>query len=315
MRNAAGDRARPIGAARGMAWPAPDRSTRHPGPDPRDGGARSPLHRPILAIRKPSAAGSSPSDSLRASATTIVLIAAYDRRRSTACRVCRWRRRWRSGCSRRPPLLPTRSVRSSDIRTRGFGPSRALAITVPLFLLLFVADRFLMAQADAGNFERASLTRTGSLGFTITVFATVGFGDISATSQAGRVAVMVQMILDLVVLGLLVRVFLNPRSSAENNRRRRADRAFLAPRAAVGPAGRLALDGPVLNGPRVRAGCGHRHDREQESSLGSGSRRGHPARARSPPPGAHDDLPGAPRSAARRLGAPGGEAVRCSAGG
>ena len=39
----------------------------------------------------------------------------------------------------------------------------ALAITVPLFLLLFAATYFLMAQADAGNFNVHSLTRTDSL--------------------------------------------------------------------------------------------------------------------------------------------------------
>ncbi len=40
------------------------------------------------------------------------------------------------------------------------------------------------------------------------MFATVGFGDITATSQTARVFVMAQMILDLIVLGLVVRVFL-----------------------------------------------------------------------------------------------------------
>ena len=53
-----------------------------------------------------------------------------------------------------------------------------------------------------------SLTRTDSLYFTVTVFATVGFGDIIATSQTARLLVTVQMILDLVVLGLGIRVFL-----------------------------------------------------------------------------------------------------------
>ena len=84
----------------------------------------------------------------------------------------------------------------------------ALAMTVPLFLLLFAANYFLMAQADLGNFSVDSLTRTDALYFTVTVFATVGFGDITATSQAARVVVTAQMILDLFVLGLLVRVFL-----------------------------------------------------------------------------------------------------------
>jgi len=36
----------------------------------------------------------------------------------------------------------------------------------------------------------------------------VGFGDITATSQAARLVVTVQMILDLLVLGLGIRVFI-----------------------------------------------------------------------------------------------------------
>jgi hypothetical protein len=83
----------------------------------------------------------------------------------------------------------------------------ALAITVPVFLLLFAATYFMMEQANADNFNVDSLTRTDSLYFTVTVFATVGFGDIAATSQLARVAVIAQMILDLLVLGLVVKVF------------------------------------------------------------------------------------------------------------
>jgi ion channel len=80
---------------------------------------------------------------------------------------------------------------------------------VPLFLLLFAATYYLMALANTDNFNVHSLTRTDSPYFTITIFATVGLGDISATSQVARIAVMAQMILDLLVLGLLVKVFLN----------------------------------------------------------------------------------------------------------
>jgi hypothetical protein len=65
-----------------------------------------------------------------------------------------------------------------------------------------------MAQADLSNFNVQSLTRTDALYFTVTVFTTVGFGDIVATTQVARLVVTVQMILDLVVLGLGVRVFL-----------------------------------------------------------------------------------------------------------
>ena len=46
-----------------------------------------------------------------------------------------------------------------------------------------------MAQADPANFSTHTLTRTDALYFTITIFATVGFGDISATSQSARLLV------------------------------------------------------------------------------------------------------------------------------
>jgi hypothetical protein len=84
----------------------------------------------------------------------------------------------------------------------------ALAITAPLFLLLFAATYFLLAQDDPANFSTHTLTRTDALYFTITILATVGFGDITATSQTARLLVSAQMILDLFVLGLGIRVFI-----------------------------------------------------------------------------------------------------------
>jgi voltage-gated potassium channel len=80
----------------------------------------------------------------------------------------------------------------------------ALAATAPLFLLLFAAAYFLLAQDDPGNFTAETLTRTDSVYFSVTIFATVGFGDISAASA--RVLVTFQMILDLIVLGLGIRI-------------------------------------------------------------------------------------------------------------
>ena len=82
----------------------------------------------------------------------------------------------------------------------------ALAATAPLFLTLFAAAYFLMAQDDPRKFTAETLTRTDSVYFTVTIFATVGFGDISASSEAARVLVTFQMILDLIVLGLGIRI-------------------------------------------------------------------------------------------------------------
>jgi voltage-gated potassium channel len=84
----------------------------------------------------------------------------------------------------------------------------ALTLTGPLFLLLFSATYFVLSEADAGNFNVPGLTRSDALYFTVTIFATVGFGDIVATSQTARVLVTVQMILDLILIGAVVRIFI-----------------------------------------------------------------------------------------------------------
>jgi hypothetical protein len=53
---------------------------------------------------------------------------------------------------------------------------------------------------------RGRLTRTDALYFTVTVFSTVGFGDITAKTEAARPVVTGQMIVDLVVIALMVKV-------------------------------------------------------------------------------------------------------------
>jgi voltage-gated potassium channel Kch len=89
----------------------------------------------------------------------------------------------------------------------GIRAVEALSVTTPLFLLLFAAGYFLLAQDNPANFSPHALTRTDTLYFTVTTFSTVGFGDIVATSPAARLIVTVQMLLDLLVLGLGIRLF------------------------------------------------------------------------------------------------------------
>jgi voltage-gated potassium channel len=45
--------------------------------------------------------------------------------------------------------------------------------------------------------------------FSTTIFTTVGSGDITAKSEVARVVVTVQMVLDLVILGLVARLIVN----------------------------------------------------------------------------------------------------------
>jgi Ion channel len=84
----------------------------------------------------------------------------------------------------------------------------ALATSAPLFLLQFATSYYVMGRISAANFSEP-LTRTDALYFTVTVFATVGFGDITATTQTARVLVMAQMLLGIVVVGLGARIFVD----------------------------------------------------------------------------------------------------------
>jgi voltage-gated potassium channel len=81
----------------------------------------------------------------------------------------------------------------------------ALAITIPLYLLVFANVYYLLAHNVADSFT-APLTRTDALYFAVTVFATVGFGDITPLSQASRVLVTGQMVGNLLLLGVALRV-------------------------------------------------------------------------------------------------------------
>src|SRR3954447_5256936 len=99
--------------------------------------------------------------------------------------------------------------------------AEALAISVPLFLLLFAAPYTVMSRLSAVNFSEP-LTRTDALYFTVTVFATVGFGDITAKTDTARLVVTGQMIADLAVIGLGLRVIV---SAVGHGRRRRAREA------------------------------------------------------------------------------------------
>jgi voltage-gated potassium channel len=90
-------------------------------------------------------------------------------------------------------------------RFPGLRGVESLATSIPLFLLLFAATYVVLAAISASNFSEP-LTRTDALYFTVTVFSTVGFGDITAKTETARLVVTGQMIADLVTIGLAVKV-------------------------------------------------------------------------------------------------------------
>jgi hypothetical protein len=83
----------------------------------------------------------------------------------------------------------------------------ALAINVSLFVLLFAATYVVLAAISTSNFGE-HLSHTDGLYFTVTVFSTVGFGDITAKTETARLVVTGQMIADLIILGLAIKIIL-----------------------------------------------------------------------------------------------------------
>lgn len=93
-------------------------------------------------------------------------------------------------------------VRSTHPRLKAV---EALAATLVLFLVLFAGAYYLLERSTPGSFSEP-LTRTDALYFALTTFSTVGYGDISARSQTGRLLTMLQMAGGLLLVGVAARV-------------------------------------------------------------------------------------------------------------
>jgi hypothetical protein len=101
----------------------------------------------------------------------------------------------------------------------GMKAVEALGLLFPFYLLLFASTYFVMERASAGAFTEP-LTRTDALYFSVTVFSTVGFGDIAAKSEVARILLIVQMLGDLALLGAGARLLLQ---AVHRGRERRSD--------------------------------------------------------------------------------------------
>ena len=95
----------------------------------------------------------------------------------------------------------------------------ALAIVFVLFLAIFAKTYHILSQAFPTSFSE-DLDFFSSLYFSLTVLSTVGFGDITPESPLARGVTMLQMALDLVLIGVAVRVISGAAARALKNRRR-----------------------------------------------------------------------------------------------
>lgn len=102
----------------------------------------------------------------------------------------------------------------------GLRAMETLAAIVPLFVLLFATAYWLMEHSASESFSE-SLSRTDALYLAMTVFSTVGFGDITPRSEPARLLITGQMTVDLLLIGVAARLLVN----AVQEGRRQRDRS------------------------------------------------------------------------------------------
>ena len=80
-------------------------------------------------------------------------------------------------------------------------------VALPALLVLYASTYTVMSAADPSSFTQV-LGRTDALYYTMTVFATVGFGDIAPVSEGTRIVTMIQMVVGLLAVGLAAKLLL-----------------------------------------------------------------------------------------------------------
>ena len=74
-----------------------------------------------------------------------------------------------------------------------------------MLLVVFASVYYLIGKAQVDSFSEP-MSKTDAMYFTVTVFTTVGFGDITAKSQVARTLVTLQMLFNLAVFGLVAKM-------------------------------------------------------------------------------------------------------------
>ena len=158
---------------------------------------------------------------LRAGGTTTVMLLAYGLLPFTLISQTRYLTAFLAG------LLVVVAVLAAEVRRTLRSPYprlravEALTVTGPLFLVLFAALHYVIAQRTPSAYTEP-MTRLDALYYTVTTFATVGYGDISPVSPAARLLALLQVVGGLIMVGLIARILLG---IAQHSRGLPAERA------------------------------------------------------------------------------------------
>jgi hypothetical protein len=82
-----------------------------------------------------------------------------------------------------------------------------MATVIPLFLVVFSWIYITFSTSDPAAFGQ-TLDRTTALYFTVTVFSTVGFGDITAKTDLARLVVTFQILADLAMIAIVLKLII-----------------------------------------------------------------------------------------------------------
>lgn len=101
---------------------------------------------------------------------------------------------------------------------------QVVGVGLPVLLVGFASTYVVITNSTPDAFTEP-LSRTDALYFTMTVFATVGFGDITPRTEVARIVVTLQMLVGLIVVGVVAKVLFGAARVSSTRRARVPRRA------------------------------------------------------------------------------------------
>ncbi len=95
----------------------------------------------------------------------------------------------------------------------------AIALVATLFVVVMASLAWGLDQATPGSYSEA-LSRLDALYYTVTTLGTVGFGDITPTTEVTRAVTTVQIVLGVALLGAGIRMMLGVAQTVAQDRHR-----------------------------------------------------------------------------------------------
>ncbi len=99
--------------------------------------------------------------------------------------------------------LELRAVTVADYPT--LRAIQSLTVSLVVVLLAFASIYMILSNSDSGAFDEV-LDHTGAVYFSLTTLTTIGYGDIVPVSRAARNVVMLQMVIDVLIIGVYVKL-------------------------------------------------------------------------------------------------------------